>query len=65
MPLAVGLFFSLGHSTIVLGLSIAIAFAAKQAVQFQQSFAETGGINAMIAKIEVPNVVANKVSATT
>ena len=43
-PLAVGLFFSLGHSTIVLSLSVFIAFAAKQAVKFQASFAETGGI---------------------
>ena len=43
-PLGVGLFFSLGHSTIVLGLSIGIAVAAKQAVKFQKDFAETGGI---------------------
>jgi high-affinity nickel-transport protein len=43
-PLGVGLFFSLGHSTIVLSLSIAIAFAAKAAVKFQKNFAETGGI---------------------
>lgn len=43
-PLALGLFFSLGHSTIVLGLSVGIAFAAKQAVKFQKDFAETGGI---------------------
>ncbi len=43
-PLAVGLFFSLGHSTIVLSLSVFIAFAAKQAVKFQASFAETGGV---------------------
>lgn len=43
-PLAIGLFFSLGHSTIVLALSIGIAFAAKQAVKFQKDFAETGGI---------------------
>jgi high-affinity nickel-transport protein len=43
-PLGVGLFFSLGHSTIVLGLSIFVAFAAKKAIAFQQSFAETGGI---------------------
>ena len=43
-PLGVGLFFSLGHSTIVLSLSVAIAFAAKQAVKFQKDFAETGGI---------------------
>jgi len=43
-PLALGLFFSLGHSTIVLSLSVGIAFAAKQAVKFQKNFAETGGI---------------------
>lgn len=43
-PLGVGLFFSLGHSTIVLALSIGIAFAAKSAVKFQKDFAETGGI---------------------
>jgi high-affinity nickel-transport protein len=43
-PLGIGLFFSLGHSTIVLALSIGIAFAAKQAVKFQQNFAETGGL---------------------
>lgn len=43
-PLGVGLFFSLGHSTIVLALSIGIALAAKQAVKFQKNFAETGGI---------------------
>lgn len=43
-PLAVGLFFSLGHSTIVLGLSLFVAFAARQAVRFQHSFAQTGGI---------------------
>jgi high-affinity nickel-transport protein len=43
-PLGVGLFFSLGHSTIVLALSVGIAFAAKQATKFQKDFAETGGI---------------------
>ncbi len=43
-PLAIGLFFSLGHSTIVLALSVFIAFAARKAVEFQSSFAETGGI---------------------
>ncbi|WP_198954439.1 HoxN/HupN/NixA family nickel/cobalt transporter [Kineosporia sp. R_H_3] len=41
-PLAVGLFFSLGHSTIVMALSIGVAFAAKKAVEFQSSFADTG-----------------------
>lgn len=43
-PLSVGLYFSLGHSTIVLALSVAVAFAAQKAVQFQEGFAENGGI---------------------
>ena len=43
-PLALGLFFSLGHSTIVLALSIGIAFAAKSAAKFQASFGDTGGV---------------------
>ena len=43
-PLAVGLFFSLGHSTIVMALCVGVAFAAKQASKFQKDFAETGGI---------------------
>jgi high-affinity nickel-transport protein len=43
-PLGVGFFFSLGHSSIVLALSIGVAFAAKAASQFQASFAGTGGI---------------------
>jgi high-affinity nickel-transport protein len=43
-PLGVGLFFSLGHSTIVLALSVGVAFAAQKAVRFQEDFAETGGI---------------------
>lgn len=43
-PLSVGLYFSLGHSTIVLALSVGVAFAAQKAVQFQENFAETGGI---------------------
>jgi high-affinity nickel-transport protein len=43
-PLAVGLFFSLGHSTIVLALCVGVAFAVKKATQFQKDFAETGGI---------------------
>jgi nickel/cobalt transporter (NiCoT) family protein len=41
-PLSVGLFFSLGHSTIVLALSVGVAFAAKKAVEFQHSFADAG-----------------------
>jgi high-affinity nickel-transport protein len=43
-PLAVGLFFSLGHSTIVMALCIGVAFAAKKAAEFQKDFADTGGI---------------------
>ena len=43
-PLAVGLFFSLGHSTIVMALSVFVAFAARQAVKFQHNFAQTGGL---------------------
>ncbi|NDI24581.1 MAG: HoxN/HupN/NixA family nickel/cobalt transporter, partial [Actinobacteria bacterium] len=43
-PLGVGLFFSLGHSTIVLALSVFVAIAAQKAVKFQEGFAETGGI---------------------
>jgi high-affinity nickel-transport protein len=43
-PLGVGLFFSLGHSTIVLALSVGVAFAAQKAVRFQEDFAKTGGI---------------------
>ena len=43
-PLALGLFFSLGHSTIVMALSVAIAFAAKSAAKFQEHFGATGGI---------------------
>ena len=43
-PLAVGLFFSLGHSTIVLAMSVFVALAARQAVKFQHSYAQTGGV---------------------
>ena len=43
-PLALGLFFSLGHSTIVLALCVGVAFAARQAAKFQKDFAETGGL---------------------
>ncbi|MDQ2837894.1 MAG: HoxN/HupN/NixA family nickel/cobalt transporter [Actinomycetota bacterium] len=43
-PLGVGFFFSLGHSSIVMALSIGIAFAAKSASHFQERFAGTGGI---------------------
>ncbi|MGB6181203.1 MAG: HoxN/HupN/NixA family nickel/cobalt transporter [Rhodococcus sp. (in: high G+C Gram-positive bacteria)] len=43
-PLAVGLFFSLGHSTVVFVFVAAIAFAASRATAFQDAFAGTGGI---------------------
>jgi len=42
-PLGVGLFFSLGHSSIVLAMSVAVAFAAKKAIEFQASYADLGG----------------------
>src|SRR5512139_738069 len=42
-PLGVGLAFSLGHSTIVLLMSVGIAFAAKAASRFQDDFATVGG----------------------
>lgn len=43
-PLGVGLAFSLGHSTIVMGLSVGVAFAASSAESFQESFSSTGGV---------------------
>ncbi|WP_084714314.1 HoxN/HupN/NixA family nickel/cobalt transporter [Streptacidiphilus rugosus] len=43
-PLGVGLAFSLGHSTVVLALSVGVAFAANAAAHFQQGFAATGGL---------------------
>ncbi|MDQ1486491.1 MAG: nickel/cobalt transporter (NiCoT) family protein [Actinomycetota bacterium] len=43
-PLGVGFFFSLGHSTIVFGLSVGIAFAAKAAAGFQHGFHNAGGM---------------------
>jgi high-affinity nickel-transport protein len=42
-PLGVGLFFSLGHSTVVLALSVAIAFAATKGSVFKDAFSSTGG----------------------
>jgi high-affinity nickel-transport protein len=42
-PLGVGLFFSLGHSTVVLALSVGIAFAATKASIFKDAFSSTGG----------------------
>jgi high-affinity nickel-transport protein len=43
-PLGVGFFFSLGHSSIVFGLSFGIAVAAKAATGFQKSFEGIGGV---------------------
>ncbi|GAA1886484.1 HoxN/HupN/NixA family nickel/cobalt transporter [Williamsia serinedens] len=43
-PLAVGLFFSLGHSTVVLVFVTAIAVVAAKATAFQEAFAGPGGI---------------------
>jgi high-affinity nickel-transport protein len=43
-PVAVGLFFSLGHSTIVVGLSIAIAITATALQTHFDSFKSVGGI---------------------
>ena len=43
-PLGVGFFFSLGHSTVVFGLSFGIALAAKAATKFQHSFEGIGGV---------------------
>jgi len=43
-PLAVGLFFSLGHSTIVVGLSIAIVFTTAALQSRFESFKDLGGL---------------------
>lgn len=43
-PLAVGLFFSLGHSTVVFAFVTAIAIVASKATAFQNAFQGTGGI---------------------
>jgi high-affinity nickel-transport protein len=43
-PVAVGFFFSIGHSTIVLGMSIGIAFAAAAVQHDVQAFQEIGGV---------------------
>jgi high-affinity nickel-transport protein len=44
-PVAVGFFFSIGHSTIVFGLSIAVALAS---VAFNKKFAALDGIGGVI-----------------
>ncbi len=43
-PLGVGLFFSLGHSTIVMGLALAIAFAANTIKQTLPQLQNFGGV---------------------
>jgi high-affinity nickel-transport protein len=43
-PLGVGFFFSLGHSTVVLGLSVGIAFAATSVKQELPQLKGVGGI---------------------
>ena len=43
-PLGVGFFFSLGHSSVVMALSVGIAFAAQSASGFIGSFQGTGNI---------------------
>ncbi len=43
-PLGVGFFFSLGHSTIVFGLSLAIAFAAEAVQRHVQTFQSIGSV---------------------
>ncbi len=43
-PLGVGLFFSLGHSTVVFTFVTAIAIVATKAKAFQEAFQGTGGI---------------------
>jgi nickel/cobalt transporter (NiCoT) family protein len=43
-PVAVGFFFSLGHSTIVVGLSVAIAFTATALQTNFESFKSVGGV---------------------
>jgi high-affinity nickel-transport protein len=44
LPVAVGFFFSLGHSTIVFGLTIAIALASVLLKSHFDSFAAIGGV---------------------
>src|SRR5580692_6077099 len=43
-PLGVGLFFSLGHSTVVVGLSLAIAVAATALQNRFETFKSVGGV---------------------
>jgi nickel/cobalt transporter (NiCoT) family protein len=48
-PLGVGFFFSLGHSSVVMALSIGIAFAARSASGFIKSFQGSGNIIGTVA----------------
>ncbi|MGH9552357.1 MAG: HoxN/HupN/NixA family nickel/cobalt transporter [Terriglobales bacterium] len=48
-PVAVGLFFALGHSTVVLVASIAIALAAKSLVDRFAAYREIGGVIGTLA----------------
>jgi len=43
-PLGVGFFFSLGHSTVVLGLSVAIALAAQTVSKHVDTFRQIGSV---------------------
>src|SRR6266567_8602399 len=43
-PLGVGFFFSLGHSTIVFGLSLGIAFAAEAVQRHIKTFQSVGSV---------------------
>ena len=43
-PLGVGFFFSLGHSTIVMGLALAIAFAASAVIRDLPQLRNVGGV---------------------
>jgi high-affinity nickel-transport protein len=48
-PLGVGFFFSLGHSSVVMALSIGIAFAARSASGFMNHFQGSGNIIGTLA----------------
>src|SRR5271170_6211403 len=49
-PVAVGLFFSLGHSTIVVGLSVAIAITAT-ALQSNFEMFKSGGVGTLVSAL--------------
>jgi high-affinity nickel-transport protein len=48
-PVAVGFFFSLGHSTIVIAMSVAVAFAAAAMQSRFDSFKDIGGVISTLA----------------